>query len=161
MWGAIIGDLAGSVYEYEQTKQISKINPEVLVGDDSFYSDDTILTIAILDSILSNQDYDFYLKKYAKKFMNYKPNFTPYFNGIFSPGFLKWSQSNKNGNSIGNGAMMRISPVGYLFNAEDEVIENAIRATIPSHNSPDAKHCAVIVSLIIYYARIGLSKEEI
>ncbi len=139
MWGAIIGDLAGSIYEYEQTKQISKINPRCLIGEKSFYSDDTILTIAILDAILNDKDYPFYLKKYARAFINYKPNFSPYFKGVFSPGFTKWSQSNQVGDSIGNGAMMRISPVGYLFSSEKEIIENSINATIPSHNSNEAK----------------------
>lgn len=161
MWGAIIGDLAGSIYEYDQIKQISKLNLVNLIDDKSFYSDDTILTIAILDSILNNKDYDFYLKKYAKDFMNYKPNFTPYFKDIFSPGFIKWSKNNQNGNSIGNGAMMRISPIGYLFNNKEEIIENAIKATIPSHNSTEAINSAVTVALIIYYARIGLSKGKI
>ncbi len=161
MWGAIIGDLAGSVYEYEQTKHILKLNPDILISEKSFYSDDTILTIAILDAILNNKDYTFYLKKYAKDYMNYKPGFFPYFKGIFSPGFTKWSQGGQIGNSIGNGAMMRISPIGYLFNTEKEVIENSINATIPSHNSTEAVNSAIIVSLVIYYARVGLSKEEI
>ena len=161
MWGAIIGDMAGSVYEYEQTKKITKLKPVNLICEKSFYSDDTILTIAILDSILNNKDYTFYLKKYAKDFMNYKPNFSPYFKSAFSPRFANWSQNNKIGNSVGNGAMMRISPVGYLFNTKEEIIENAVKATIPSHNSPEAIHSAVIVSLIIYYSRIGLTKEEI
>ena len=105
MWGAIIGDLAGSVYEYEQTKEISRLNPVEIISEKSFYSDDTILTIAILDAILNDKNYLFYLRKYAKEYANYKPNFTPYFKGIFSPGFTKWSQSNKVGNSMGNGAM--------------------------------------------------------
>ena len=161
MWGAIIGDLAGSIYEYEQSKQTSKLNPVDLISEKSFYSDDTILTIAILDAILNNKDYAFYLRKYAQEFKNYKPNFNPYFKGIFSPGFTNWSKGDQTGNSIGNGAMMRISPVGYLFNTEEEIIENATKATIPSHNSPEAVKSAVIVSLIIYYARIGLPKEEI
>ncbi len=161
MWGAIIGDLAGSLYEYDQTKQITTPNPVELISKESFYSDDTILTIAILDSILNHQDYGFYLRKYAKEFMEYKPNHTPYFKGVFSPRFERWAKDKENGNSVGNGAMMRISPVGYLFHTEEEIREQARKATIPSHNSPEAIHCASIVATIIYYARIGLSKEEI
>ncbi len=161
MWGAIIGDLAGSIYEYQQIKQISTINVGDIISKESFYSDDTILTIAILDAILNDKDYHFYLKKYAKEYMNYKPNFEPYFEGAFSPGFIKWSKSNEIGNSIGNGAMMRISPVGYLFNTYEEVLENAKNATIPSHNSNEAIECATLIALIIYYARNGFSKDEI
>ena len=97
MWGAVIGDLAGSIYEYQQTKHYSKLNPEELINEKSFYSDDTILTMAILDAILNDRNYEYYLKKYAKKFLTYKPEFTPYFKGIFSPGFTKWVLDNKNG----------------------------------------------------------------
>ncbi len=57
--------------------------------------------------------------------------------------------------------MMRISPVGYLFNSESEIIENAMEATIPSHNSEEAIKCATKVAQIIYLARKGYAKEEI
>ena len=58
MWGAIIGDLAGSIYEFEQVKRITKINISDLITSNSFFSDDTILTIAILDAILNDNDYE-------------------------------------------------------------------------------------------------------
>ena len=89
MWGAIIGDLAGSIYEFNQTKKVVKLNPTKLIDNYSFYSDDTILTIAILDAILNDKNYDIFLKDYAKKYMNYKPNFKPYFKTPFSPNFTK------------------------------------------------------------------------
>lgn len=162
MWGAIIGDLAGSIYEYNQVKKITKINIEELIPTNSFYSDDTILTIAILDCVLNNGSYSEYLKKYIKEYSNYKPDFTPYFKSPFSPGTMKWANTNNVlGTSIGNGAMMRISPVGYLFNKKEEVIINAYQATIPSHNKEESINAATLVSLIIFYARKGLTKEEI
>ena len=119
MWGAIIGDLAGSTYEYSQIKKVSSIKANKLIQDNSFFSDDTILTIAILDAILNDRDYEKYLKLYGNEFINYKPNYEPYFKTTFSPGFTKWLKNNIQGNSAGNGAMMRISPIGYLFNNED------------------------------------------
>ena len=57
--------------------------------------------------------------------------------------------------------MMRISPVGYMFDSEKEVIKNATLATKPSHNSEEAIECSKIIALIIYYARQGWPKEEI
>lgn len=163
MWGAIIGDFSGSIYEYEQTKTISEISIDSLILSNSFYSDDTILTVAILEAVLNDKDYEFYLKKYAKMFQNYKPNFEPYFKHPFSPSFLKWVNNSETnlGTSRGNGAMMRISPVGYLFSTQAEVIENAKKATIPSHNSEEAIICATYVALIIYLARRKYSKEAI
>lgn len=161
MYGAIIGDLAGSIYEYSQTKNITNIDVQNLLENNSFYSDDTILTIAITDAILHNQDYNSYLKKYIKAYRFYKPEFSPYFKTSFSPGLIKWADSNIIGTSIGNGAMMRISPIGYLFNTEKEIIENARLATIPSHNSEQAIICATKIALIIFYLRKGWPLNEI
>jgi len=58
MYGAIIGDLAGSIYEFNQTKSITNVNIENIIDENSFYSDDTILTIAIADAILNDKDYE-------------------------------------------------------------------------------------------------------
>lgn len=161
MWGAIIGDLAGSIYEYSQTKQFSKLTPKELISEKSFYSDDTILTVAILDAVLNNRNYEYYLKKYAQEYMTHKPNIQPYFKEIFSPGFITWVNSNQKGFSTGNGAMMRISAVGYLFNTKKDVMDNARLATIPSHNSEESIECATIIALIIFFARLGYSKDQI
>ena len=161
MWGAIIGDLAGSIYEFEQTKKVSEVEIETLILENSFFSDDTILTIAVLDAVLNDKNYEYYLKKYSKEYENYKPNFKPYFKTTFSPEFTKWVNGNFKGTSIGNGAMMRISPIGYLFNSEEEIKKNAKAATIPSHNTKEALDSATIVALIIYLARKGMKKEEI
>ena len=161
MYGAIIGDLAGSIYEYDQTKQIKNITIDKIISDNSFYSDDTILTIAILDAIQNNKDYNKYLRDYIKRYKDYKPKFSPYFKKAFSPNLVKWSEQEKIGTSSGNGAMMRISPVGYLFNTEEEVITNAKLATIPSHNTASSIYSATTIALIIYYFRQGLSKEEV
>jgi len=56
---------------------------------------------------------------------------------------------------------MRVSPVGYLFNSYETVRENAIRATVPSHNTQEAIDNAVLVSQIIFLARQGATKDEI
>ena len=57
--------------------------------------------------------------------------------------------------------MMRVSPVGYLFNTEEDVIKNSYLATTPSHNSKDAINAAQIIALIIFYARNGMTKQDI
>lgn len=162
MWGAIIGDLAGSIYEYNQLKKVTKIeNIDRLITEKSFFSDDTILTVAVLDAIMNNGDYDKYLRIYGNKYKNFKPNIDKYFDKMFSPGFIKWLSEDTLGNSVGNGAMMRISPVGYMFNTEEDVVKNCKFATMPSHNTKEAIDSATMVALIIYYARKGLNKEEI
>lgn len=161
MWGSIIGDLAGSVYEYSQIKEVSPIVVDELIKEDSFYSDDTILTIAVLDAILNGRDYNKYLREYGNSFISYRPDVTPYFKTSFSPGFIKWLKSDEVGLSMGNGAMMRIAPVGFMFDDLDTVKEESEKATSPSHNNSESIKCSQTVASIIYLARNGYSKNEI
>ena len=161
MWGSIIGDLAGSVYEFSQIKEVTPVVVDELIREDSFYSDDTILMVAIVDAILNDRDYNKYLRQYGLEFIDYKPNVSPYFKTSFSPGFIKWLKGNEEGLSMGNGAMMRIAPVGYLFDDLDTVREESKKATVSSHNNEESIKCAQVVASIIYLARSGYSKEEI
>ncbi len=161
MLGAIYGDKAGSIYEYEQIKMIKPIVVEQLIQKESFYSDDTIETIAVIDAIINNKDYEQTLREFILNNVQYKPDFKPYFKTSFSPGAIMWANGVGRNDSIGNGAMMRISPVGYLFDSEEEVIENSRLVTIPSHNSKEAIESASVIALMIYYFRNGLTKEEV
>ncbi|MCI8588839.1 MAG: hypothetical protein HFG40_04225 [Bacilli bacterium] len=161
MYGAIIGDLAGSIYEFEQVKAVHPVYMKHILEENAFFSDDTILTIAILDAVLNDQNYDKYLRKYIREYLEYKPDFSPYFTSSFSPSLICWCQNSENGTSIGNGAMMRISPIGYLFHTEVEVVENARLATIPSHNTKEAIDAATCIALMIYYFKMGFTKDEV
>ena len=161
MLGAIYGDKAGSVYEYNQIKEIKPVIVDKIENDDLFYSDDTIETIAIMDTIVNGQEYEKTLREYILKYEDYRPNFKPYFKTPFSPGAIKWAKGIGRNDSIGNGALMRISPVGFLFDSEEDVINNARLATIPSHNSKEAIESATTLALMIYYFRNGLTKEEV
>ena len=93
--------------------------------------------------------------------MDLVPKNIPYFEKMFSSGFTKWVYSDAEGYSSGNGAMMRISGVGYLFNSTEDIIENVKLATIPSHNNPSSIENASNVAMIIFLSRIGYSKEKI
>lgn len=161
MLGAIIGDLAGSIYEYDQIKSVKKIKINNIIEDNAFFSDDSILTIAIIDAIISNVSYEEKLKEWGNRYIDFVPDCKPYFKTIFSPDFTKWLKGDYQGTSGGNGAMMRVSAVGYLFDTEEEVIKNAYLATIPSHNDEFSIKCAKTVALIIFYARKGYKKDEI
>lgn len=132
-----------------------------MIPQNGFFSDDTILTIAIANAIMHNNDYEKYIRKYGNEYLEYKPNFKPYFATSFSPEFIKWLKNSNEGTSIGNGAMMRISPIGEAFKTKNEVIENVKAATKPSHNSKEALYCSGIIALIGFYAKKGLSKENI
>ena len=85
MIGAIIGDLAGSIYEYNQLSEIKPIKNIVkIIPENSFYSDDTILTIAIADAILNNANYGTKLKEYGKYYVNKIPKNLNYFEKILT-----------------------------------------------------------------------------
>ena len=161
MLGGIYGDKAGSIYEFDQLKGIKEVRPKELIVSESFYSDDTIETIAIIDAITSHRSYEDTLREYILKYENYHPDFKPYFKTAFSPNTIRWAKDRGRSDSIGNGAMMRISPVGYLFDNEDEVRQNVFLATIPTHNSMEAFYSASTIALMIYYFRKGLSKDDV
>lgn len=170
MLGAIIGDLAGSLYEYDEFKSKKKnlekrlevLSKDNLIEKDSFYSDDTILAIAVLDAILNGKNYEDYLKKYGLKYCEYEPKTkVNHFKYMFSPRFIKWCRGEISGNSMGNGALTRIVPVGYLFDDIETVNAESEKATIPSHDSALAIISAAALSDLIYLGRRGYSKDEV
>ena len=103
MLGAIAGDIIGSVYEFKNFK--SKEFP--LFSPGCSFTDDTVLTVALADSILTDTPYVENLKKFYRLFPHRG----------WGGGFARWAKSGsmKPYNSFGNGAAMRISPVGYAY----------------------------------------------
>ena len=97
MLGAIIGDLAGTRYEYQEFLDSRKgvinvdrrrniLNPNTeLLTDQSFISDDSLLTIAIAEAIIYNREYKEALKKYGKKYGNKPVEREGFFKNAFSP----------------------------------------------------------------------------
>ena len=102
-----------------------------------------------------------YLKMYALKYEDNIPKDIPYFKKMFSRGFLNWVKTGKNNNSTGNGALMRLSPVAYLFNDYIKLNENIFLLTNCSHHSSEALSSAYLMGQIIYYARKSMTKDEI
>lgn len=172
MLGAIIGDVAGSIYEVLEVQEIKNGNRSYeerikildknvdLFGDDCSVTDDSILTSAIARAIISKSyNYEKYLRRYGK--CEEDRGIDKYGRSRFGKDFVAWLNGNYQGESFGNGAAMRISPVGYLFNTLDEVVENARLATVPSHNHVDAIKGAEAVAVTIFLLRKGYSKEEV
>lgn len=172
MLGGIIGDLAGTKYEYQEFLDLKNniINIErrknilnahtKLLTDDSFISDDSILTIAIAEAILYNRDYKESLKKYGQKYSEIlkRDNF---FKSPFSPSFVKWINSNDKGTSYGNGAAMRVSPIAYLFDNLEKIQLEAMKSSIPTHNNEQAIKGAKCIASTIYLARKKVPKNII
>ncbi len=64
-------------------------------------------------------------------------------------------------NSFGNGAAMRVSPVGFAFTSLEETLQEAERSAVVTHNHPEGIKGAQVVAAAIYLAREGESKEKI
>jgi len=149
MIGAIAGDIVGSVYEWHNIK--TKEFP--LFTDRCFFTDDSILTIALADTILTGTHY----------IENLKTFYRWYPDGGYGGRFHEWAQSKHSEpyNSWGNGAAMRISPVGYAFDDLDTVLRKAEEFTALTHNHPEGIKGGQSVAASIFLARTGKTKEEI
>jgi ADP-ribosylglycohydrolase len=149
MIGALAGDIIGSVYEWNniKTKEFEIFSP------DCFFTDDSILTVALADTILTGIPYAENLKEFARLYPD----------GGYGGSFLAWafSQDNKPYNSWGNGAAMRISPAGWAYNDLDTVLGKAKEFTEITHNHPEGIKGGQATAAAVFLARSGESKEAI
>ena len=125
MLGAIAGDIIGSVHEF----QGEKILDFPLFVEESTFTDDSVLTIAVADCLLTGSPY-------VEKFHEYT---LAYPDRGYGGGFWQWVQSGSRApyNSWGNGAAMRVSPVGFAFGSLEEVLCEAKRSAEVTHNHPE------------------------
>lgn len=149
MLGAIAGDIIGSVYEFDniKTKDFELFHPEV------FFTDDTVLTVALAESILSGTDYlDLILEYYHA-----------YPNRGYGGYFRHWAEHGPHTayNSWGNGSAMRVSPVGFAYDTLDVVLKKARQSAAITHNHPEGIKGAQATAAAIFLARTGSSKDEV
>ncbi|HUS83853.1 MAG TPA: ADP-ribosylglycohydrolase family protein [Anaerolineales bacterium] len=149
MLGAIAGDIIGSVYEYRPLK--NKSFP--LFCEESRFTDDTVLTIAVASAILNAEDYSAAIARFAVRHPH----------ADYGGFFLQWlhSPSKTPYNSWGNGSAMRVSSVGFAFNSVDEVLDEARKTAEVTHDHPEGIKGAQATALAVYLARSGTSKGEI
>ena len=149
MLGAIAGDIIGSVYENEpvKNKNFDLYTPE------SRFTDDTVLTIAIADSLLSGKSYAASMKQWGRRFPQ----------AGYGQNFYQWlmSRCSVAYNSFGNGSAMRVSPIGWAFNTLEKTLQEAKRSADPTHNHPEGIKGAQVVAGSIFLCRQRKSKEEI
>ncbi len=111
MLGAIAGDIIGSIYEMVNVKTTDF----PLFQEHARFTDDTVLTVALTDSLLHGTPFVDDLKGYYRAYPKAG------YGGMFH----RWAQSEDSqpDNSYGNGSAMRVSPVGFAFNSLTEVLE--------------------------------------
>ena len=143
MLGAIIGDIVGSPYEFNNI--LTEDFP--LFSRKSSFTDDTICTVAVADAILKHEDFGEALHRWCNQY----PNPMGGYGGMF----VRWVHSNhpKPYNSFGNGAAMRVSACGWAFDSEDETIRAAVASAAPTHNHAEGLKGASTVARAIFRLR--------
>ncbi len=149
MLGAIVGDIVGSIYEFNNHR--SKEFP--LFGSGCDFTDDTVLTVAVADCIMNNGNYAELIKTYARKYP------ARGYGGMFA----KWIRSDdmEAYNSWGNGSAMRVSAVGFAYDDLQSVVLESKKSAEVTHNHPEGIKGAQATAVAIYMARKGQSKEQI
>jgi ADP-ribosylglycohydrolase len=154
MLGAIAGDIIGSVYENKKSWQHDKRPDfEPLFHPRARFTDDTVLTVAVADSILHGRDLVEALKEYARAYPD----------AGYGKTYLEWahSESREPYLSWGNGSAMRVSPVAFAYDMLDEVLLRARWTAEVTHNHPEGIKGAQATAAAVYLARKGSDKAAI
>jgi ADP-ribosylglycohydrolase len=150
--GAIAGDIIGSPYEFNNVK-----SPDFeLFTNDTFFTDDSVLTIATMYAILYQTDYADYAKAYLCFGRKYPHRG---YGGDFSAWLC--ADDPKPYNSWGNGSAMRASPIGWYCDSIDDVLAEAEKSAVVTHNHPEGIKGAQAAAAAVFLARTGKSKDAI
>ncbi|MFW5713672.1 MAG: ADP-ribosylglycohydrolase family protein [Brevefilum sp.] len=149
MLGAMIGDIVGSVYEWDNIKTTNF----TFLKDKCFFTDDTVLTAATAQALMTDGDYTRAYQDFARRYpgRGYGGNFHVWI----------YADDPQPYNSWGNGSAMRVSPVGFAFDTIEEVLAEAERSAAVTHNHPEGIKGAQSTALAILMSRQGAERSEI
>lgn len=151
MLGAVIGDIVGSVYEFQNDRR-KNFGP--LFHPKAFFTDDSICTLAVADALVNERHAGEALKDWGLRYWDV---------GGWGGMFSRWLQSPglEPYNSYGNGAAMRVSPAGLLARSVDEVSVLSKQVTEVTHNHPEGLKGAEATALAIFLARHRVTPQNI
>ena len=149
MLGACIGDIIGSVYEFQAWK--SREFP--LFSERSEFTDDSVCTVAVAECLLDGNDPALSLRKWCHRYPGRG----------YGGNFAVWLRETSMGpyNSFGNGAAMRVSPAALLAGNLEEALRMADHVTAVTHNHPEGLKGAAATVTAIWLARQGVAPEDI
>lgn len=160
MYGAIIGDIVGSPFEFDRGDKTKSFE---LFGAKAGFTDDTVMTIAVGEALLeAGKDASVevikelvvhHMKKWGRKYPNAG------YGGRF--GWWLMLENPEPYNSYGNGSAMRVSAAGWLYDNIERTREVARATAEVTHNHPEGVKGAEVTASAIFMARSGCSKEEI
>ena len=149
LFGAIAGDVIGSVFEWHniKSKKFELLSPK------SRFTDDSVMTIATADALLHGRDYATAYQKWG--------NLYPH--AGYGGKFRHWlkEENPQPYNSWGNGAAMRVSPIGWFCKDAESVLQEAKKSASITHNHPEGIKGAQSTALAIFLARNGADKNSI
>ena len=159
MYGAILGDIIGSPYEFDQGNKTKEFP---LFVDKSKFTDDSVMTAAIADAFLSLSAYFTDGQAHAVVAEKLKAFGREYWTAGYGQRFFQWLiKGTQPYNSYGNGSAMRVSAVAWLFDDIDAVRRAARLSAEVTHNHPEGIKGAEATASAIFLARAGCSKGEI
>ena len=149
MLGAIAGDIIGSAYE----ANAAETTHFQLFPPGARFTDDTVLTVATAAALLGDGDYAAVYRHFGRGFPH----------AGYGGSFFRWLFSEGAGpyGSWGNGAAMRVSPVGFALDSVDAVLAEAARSAAVTHDHPEGIKGAQATALAVFLARSDADKETI
>ena len=159
MFGAIIGDIIGSPYEFRGMKR----KDFTLFLRESDITDDSIMTIAIGDALMDWYRYGGDLNQAFTDVMRAYGRAYPHPKGAYGNAFANWLRSERPEpyNSCGNGSAMRVSPCALVAKTLEEALDLAKQSAEVTHNHPEGIRGAQATAAAIYLAKTGADKETI
>ena len=151
MLGAIIGDIAGSAFEFNNYRS-KDFTP--FFHAKARFTDDTVCTVAIADALLTGKAPAATLREWCRRYFD---------NGGWGQRFALWIGDDDMGpyNSLGNGGAMRVSPAGLLADSVDDAISLANYVTAITHSHPEGMRGAAATAVAIHLAKSGTSSDGI
>lgn len=158
MLGAIIGDIAGSVYEFDNCRRRDFMP---FIREDATFTDDTVMTLAVAQALLDVDNDPVDLAKAVEVRMHQFGNAYP--GRGYGGRFAAWlaSESPKSYHSLGNGSAMRVSPVAWAFDSLGVVLEAAAATARPTHDHPEGVKGAMVTAGCTFLARTGHTPDQV
>ena len=160
MIGAIIGDIVGSRFEFDNGNKSREFE---LFTKHCCFTDDTVMTIAVAEALMNAGKDAGEAAVKAELIKSMKKWGQEYPNAGYGARFISWvlTDDPEPYGSYGNGSGMRVSPVGWLYDSLDRTREVARWTAEVTHNHPEGVKGAESTATAIFMARTGASKEDI
>lgn len=160
MYGAVLGDIIGSPYEFDTGK---KTKDFPLFSIHSRYTDDSVMTLAVADALLGVQSSTDEERIRSRLICSMQKYGRAYPKAGYGYGFSRWLMRDNPQpyNSWGNGSAMRVSSTAWLYDDLDTVRHMARLSAAVSHNHPEGIKGAEATASAIFLARAGSSKAGI